>query len=159
MDNLLIVIGLLVSIAGLVGCILPIIPGPPLSYVALILLSIARDWKPFSTLFLVVMAVLTVVVTILDFVIPSLGAKKYGASRKGIWGSVIGMLVGTIFFPPFGMFLGAFLGAVLGEMVEGKNEGDAFRAGFGVFMGTAAATVLKLAVSGIMLFYFIMELF
>lgn len=158
MANLLVILGLLSSIAGIVGCILPLIPGPPLSFLGLILLSIARDWEPFSAVFLIVMAVLTVLVTILDYVIPALGARKYGASREGIWGSVFGMLAGTIFFPPFGMFLGAFLGAVIGELAAGKNDREALRAGWGVFVGTAAATVMKLAVSGVMLFYFIMEL-
>ncbi len=158
LDVLLIVLGLLISIAGLVGCVFPVIPGPPLSFTALILLSIAMEWVPFSTLFLVGMGALTVLVSVLDYVVPAAGAKKFGASKSGVWGAVIGMLVGLIFFPPLGMFIGAFIGAVVGEMASGKEGGSALRAGWGVFVGTVVATGIKLAASGIMLFYYIKAL-
>jgi len=143
---LLIVLGLLVSLAGLVGCILPVIPGPPLSFAALILLCLAKGWGTFSTAFLVVMAALTVIVTVLDYVVPAVGARKYGASKAGVWCSVIGM------------FFGAFAGAVFGELAAGKEGLSALKAGWGVFLGSLLATVLKLAGSGVMLFYYIKAL-
>ena len=155
MTVLLIAIGLMVSVTGLVGCILPVIPGPPLSYLGLIILSIAQGWEPFSAPFLIVMAGITILVTVLDFVIPAMGAKRYGASRAGVWGSVFGMLAGLIFFPPFGMLIGAFAGAVLGEMAAGREDVRALKAGWGVFVGTIMAMALKLAASGAMLFYFV----
>jgi uncharacterized protein YqgC (DUF456 family) len=155
MTVLLIALGLMISVAGLAGCILPVIPGPPLSYLGLIILSIAQGWEPFSATFLIVMAGVTLLVTVLDFVIPAMGARRYGASRAGVWGSVFGMLAGLIFFPPFGMFIGAFAGAVLGEMAAGKENVRALKAGWGVFVGTILATALKLAASGAMLFYYV----
>ncbi len=155
----LIILGLLFALIGLVGCILPVIPGPPLSFFALIILSYAKNWEPFSSTFLIIMAGLTIVVTILDYVVPASGAKKYGASKLGIWGSIIGMLFGLFFFPPWGMLIGAIGGALAGELAAGKEVKKALRAGWGVFVGNMVSIGLKLAFSGVILFFYIKEMF
>ena len=159
MTTVIIIVGTILTLLGLIGCILPVLPGPVLSFVALLLLSFARDWQVFSKDFLLIWAGITVLVTILDYVVPAWGAKKYGASRPGIWGSVIGMIIGIIFFPPFGILGGAFIGAILGEMLDRKKAWDAFRAGFGVFIGTVFGIGIKLASAGIMTYYFFEALF
>ena len=97
-------------------------------------------------------------VTVFDYIIPIAGAKKYGASKIGIWGSIIGLLIGFILFPPFGIFIGAFLGAVGGELITGKKSPEALKAGWGVFMGTMVGVGLKLAASIAMTFYYIKAL-
>jgi len=102
---------------------------------------------------------MTIVVTVLDYVVPAAGAKKFGASKFGFWGAVIGMLVGIIFFPPLGMIIGAFIGAIVGEMIVGKQTYDALKAGWGVFIGVMFGMLLKLIASGVMTFYFIKGLF
>ena len=155
----LVILGVISLIIGLIGCIIPGIAGPPFSFVALILLSIAKKWEPYSAEFLIVMAVLTIVVTALDYIFPVAGAKKYGASKAGSWGAVLGLLVGLIWFPPFGMILGAFLGAFIGELAVGKERYEALKAGWGVFVGVMLGMTLKLILSGIMTFYFIKALF
>ena len=155
----LIILGLLFALIGLVGCILPVIPGPPLSFFALIILSYAKNWEPFSSTFLIIMAGLTIVVTILDYVVPASGAKKYGASRLGVWGSIIGMLFGLFFFPPWGMLIGAIGGALAGELAAGKEGKKALRAGWGVFVGNMVSIGLKLAFSGVILFFYVKEMF
>jgi len=104
------------------------------------------------------MAVLTVVVTVLDYVVPAAGAKKFGASRTGFWGAIFGMILGLLFMPPLGMIMGAFLGAIGGEIWAGKQTSDALRAGWGVFLGVMAGMILKLIAAGIMTFYFIKAL-
>ena len=104
------------------------------------------------------MAALTIVVTALDYVIPAAGAKKYGASKFGFWGAIIGMILGILFAPPFGMIIGAFIGAVVGEMLIGKQSDKALKAGWGVFIGVMFGVILKLIASGIMTFYFIKAL-
>lgn len=156
---ILLILGSILLIIGLVGCFVPGIAGPPLSFMALIFLSIAKKWEPFSPNFLILMAALTIIVTGLDYIIPAAGAKKYGASKFGFWGAIIGMLIGIVCFPPFGMIVGAFLGAFFGEMLIGKRSSDALIAGWGVFMGVMLATLLKFVVSGVMTFYFIKALF
>jgi uncharacterized protein YqgC (DUF456 family) len=155
----LIILGVISLIVGLIGCVIPGIAGPPFSFLALILLSIAKKWEPFGTEFLIVMAVLTIVVTALDYIVPAAGAKKFGASKAGFWGAVLGLLVGLIWFPPFGMIIGAFIGAFVGELAVGKQSHEAMKAGVGVFMGVMFGMVLKLILSGIMTFYFIKALF
>jgi len=157
--TLLIILGLLFALIGLIACILPVIPGPPLSFLALILLSFAKNWEPFSSTLLVIMAGLMILVTLLDFVVPAVGAKRYGASKSGMWGSMIGMLIGLFFFPPWGMFIGAFIGALAGEIVARKEGKRALRASWGVFVGTMAGIGLKLAFSGVVLFFYIKEMF
>jgi uncharacterized protein YqgC (DUF456 family) len=153
------IFGLLVALAGLVGCIVPFIPGPPLSFFALILLSYAKNWEPFSATFLIVMACLTVLVALSDYVVPAGGAKKYGATKYGVWGSFIGMFIGIFFLAPWGMLVGAILGAFLGELMSGKESGHAFRASWGVFVGTILVVGLRLTLSGVILFFYVKEMF
>ena len=159
MTVLLIITGLLLALAGIVGCILPFIPGPPLSFLSLLALSWARQWEPFSVRFLIIMGLLTVLLTVLDYVIPAGGAKKFGASKAGIWGSLFGMPLGLFFFPPWGILIGGIAGAFLGELIAGKEGNTALRASWGVFIGYVAGTALKLAFSTIVLFFYIKELF
>ncbi len=155
----LIAIGVALLLAGFVGCILPVLPGPPLSFSGLVLLwwGVGFDATTFGTTTIIVLGVLSVVVTVLDFVVPAMGAKKYGASSSGVWGSVLGMIVGMIFFPPFGMLVGAFLGALAFELMSGKESTEATRAAWGVFVGTVVGIVMKLAVSGAITYVFVVE--
>lgn len=163
MTTVLIILGLIAALIGLIGCIVPIIPGPPLSYASLFILSIAKKWEPFSMAFLIVMGALMVAVLLLDYVFPAIGAKRYGASRAGVWLSIIGMLVGVFFIPPWGMFIGAFAGALIGELAFGKGGHKrgmrALQAGWGVFVGNMASIGLKLAFSGVVVFFYVKEMF
>jgi len=154
----LIILGLLFALIGLIGCILPFIPGPPLSFFALIILSYAKNWEPFSTTFLIIMAGLTILATVLDYVVPAIGAKRYGASQLGVWGSIIGMLIGLFIFPPWGMLIGAIIGALAGELAGGKKGKKALQASWGVFVGNIMGIGLKLAFSGAILFFYIKEM-
>ncbi|HPG41965.1 MAG TPA: DUF456 domain-containing protein [bacterium] len=159
MTIFLVIIGLIVSLVGLAGCIVPFIPGPPLSFLALIILSLAKEWQPFSVEFLIIWAVITIFVSVFDNIAPVLGAKKYGASKTGVWLSVAGMLIGLMFFPPWGIIIGTFLGAFAGELISGKKKDHALKAGWGVFVGTLVGVGLKLAASAVMLFYYIIKMF
>ena len=158
MTLLLIITGLLLALGGIIGCIVPFIPGPSLSFLLLIILSWAKGWEPFSVRFLVIMGMLTALITILDYLIPAGGAKKYGASRAGIWGSILGMPLGLFFFPPWGILTGGIVGAFLGELLAGKEGSRALQASWGVFIGYIASTALKLAFSASVLFFYLKEL-
>ncbi len=157
MDYVLITLGVLFMIGGILGGVLPVLPGPPLSYVGLLLLHFTERYQ-FSTRFLVIWAVITVVVYALDYVIPAWGTKRFGGSKRGIWGSIIGLVIGLFFFPPFGIIIGPFLGAVIGELTSGKDSGSALKSGFGSFVGFLTGTLLKLITSGMMTWYFFKEL-
>lgn len=156
--TILITLGVIFLIIGILGCVIPGLAGPPFSFLALILLSIAKGWETFSAPFLIAMAVITIGVTALDYIVPAAGAKKFGASKAGFWGAVVGLFGGLILFPPFGMIFGAFLGAVIGELMVGKEGRQALKAGWGVFAGVMVGMLLKLIASGIMTFYFLKAL-
>jgi uncharacterized protein YqgC (DUF456 family) len=153
---LLVILGSLLLLAGFAGCILPMLPGPPLAYAALFCVVIGKGWV-YSATELVVLGVVTAAVTVVDTLLPVIGAKKYGASKAGVWLSVAGLVVGTFVFPPFGFLLGAFAGALAGELLAGKGAG-AWRPAWGVFLGTLAGTALKLGTCGVLAWYFVQGL-
>jgi uncharacterized protein YqgC (DUF456 family) len=152
---LLLALGAVLLLVGFVGCILPILPGPPIALLALICVSADQGWGTYSALEWIVVGGLVAAVTVIDYLVPVLGARRYGASRAGLWGSVLGMIVGLVLFPPFGLLLGAFLGAFLGELMAGKGSSEALRPAWGVFVGTMVGTGLKLAVCAVVAFYFV----
>lgn len=148
-----ITLGIILTIAGLVGCILPLIPGPPLGYAALMIAQYTLD-KPFTTRFMVVWLILVFLVTLLDYYVPIWGTRKFGGSKSGIWGSTVGLIIGLFFFPPFGIIAGPFIGAVVGELLIGKDMQRALKSGLGSFLGFITGTIMKLAVSLFLGFHF-----
>lgn len=156
METLLIILGALCILAGFIGSLLPVVPGLPFSYVGLLLLQFTSA-APFTWKFFAVWALIVVVIMVLDNVIPVYGAKKYGGSPFGVWGSILGLLVG-LFFPPFGLVVGPIAGAFLGEMIGGKTSDQAFRAAWGSFVGFMASTLLKVIASLMMGYYFFVNL-
>ena len=156
MDWILIILGLILTLAGIIGCIIPSIPGPPLNFIALMLLNWV-DAAIFTREFMITFFVAVVAVTVIDYSLPIISGKAYGASRYGIWGSMIGMLVGIIFFPPFGMLIGIILGAIVGELYAGKENSDALRAGLYTFLISIFLIVIKLILSALMSYHFFKE--
>ena len=158
LEGITIVIGSILILLGLAGSILPILPGPPLSFIGLFLLALLKHFlPPLTPTLLIVLAIVMIFAIIMDYIIPLLGAKRYGASKWGVWGSVLGMVIG-IFWSPFAMLVGVFIGAVAAEWLSGKKKGEALRAGWGVVMGTLFAMILRLGVSGMMTYYFVLAL-
>ena len=156
LDIVLVILGFCLIVGGIVGCIVPAMPGPPLSFVALLLLQITR-FGDFSVRFLVIAAGVTVIITVVDYALPVWGTRKWGGTRAGIIGAVIGLLVGLL-FAPVGIIVGPFAGAVVGELLTGRNADTALRSGFGSFIGFLFGTVMKLTVCLAFTFYFIKEL-
>ncbi|RKD90114.1 DUF456 domain-containing protein [Mangrovibacterium diazotrophicum] len=157
MDYLLIILGACCILIGIAGSVLPVLPGPPISYLGLLLMHFTDKYQ-FSTKFLIIWAAISVATVLLDQLIPVWGTKKFGGSKQGVWGSVIGLLIGMIFLGPPGIIIGPFLGAVAGELIAGKRSSQALRAGTGALLGFLAGTILKLVVSGMMCWYFMAKL-
>ena len=145
MDVVLIIIGLIFIVLGLAGCILPIIPGPPLSYVGLLFLQWAKH--PFTKEYMIVLLLIVAAVTALDYFVSVAGTKAVGGSKSGVWGSTIGLLVG-LFFAPWGIIIGPFVGAFIGELIAGQKESDAFKSAMGSLLGFLFGVCVKLAASG-----------
>jgi len=161
MDITLAILGMALVLIGFIGSIVPIIPGPPISWAGFLLLK----WTEYihkgadtydNTLWILLFFV--IVVTILDYVVPILGTKKYGGSKRGVWGATIGVVVG-LFFGPLGIIIGPFLGAYIGEISTGKKDKEALRAAWGSFVGFLLGVGLKLMTCGAIMFFFIRHLF
>jgi uncharacterized protein YqgC (DUF456 family) len=155
-DYILISAGIILMIIGLIGCIVPVIPGTPLSFVGLLLLHFSSKIE-FSVFFLVVMGILTILSSIFDNLLPALSVKKSGGSKKAVSGVIIGVLTG-FFFMPWGIIIFPFLGALIAELLSKKNFGTALKSSFGAFIGFIVGVALKITVASVMLFYGIKEL-
>lgn len=156
-ETVLMVLAVLCILLGLVGCIVPILPACPLSYLAVLLLHWTQKVQ-FEPRQLIVWAILVLLVTAIDYVMPLLGAKKFGGSKLGMWGCTAGIIVG-LFVGPLGIILGPFIGAVAGEMLDGQSFDKSLVAGFGSFVGFLSGTFAKLVVSVFLLIKFLAVLF
>lgn len=155
MDILCLGIGLVLMFTGILGSVLPVIPGTPLSWLGLIVLYLAPS-LPFDWFFITVTGVVAIAIYILDYIIPAIGTKKFGGSRAGAWGTIIGLFVGILAPIPLGILIGPFVGALVGEMAFNNTEGKkAFKAAFGSFIGFLASTFMKLMVTMVYLGLFV----
>ena len=153
LDIILIILGVLCLITGLMGCILPFLPGPPPAYLGLVLLHFT-DKVQYTTTQLIVWLLIVLVVQVLDYFTPMLGSKYSGGSRWGNWGCIIGTLIGLLFLP-WGVIFGPFLGAVIGELLGNKEFSQALRSGVGSLIGFLLGTFLKFVVCGYFCYQFI----
>jgi uncharacterized protein YqgC (DUF456 family) len=150
----MVLLGAILLLVGFIGCIVPVIPGPILGYIALILISIPGGWSVLPVWLLILLAAAAIASAILDNVLPALGSKKAGAGKGGVWGSVIGMIAGS-FLTPIGTIVGALLGALIGEILFHPENEKPLKAALGVFKGTMLGILVKLVVVGIIGFYFV----
>jgi uncharacterized protein YqgC (DUF456 family) len=140
---------------GFAGCILPGLPGPQLNYIGMLLVQYAIT--PYDRGTLIVFGIITIAILILDYFIPVWFAKKSGATKQGIWGSIIGLCIG-MFFTPIGMIAGMLIGAILGDLIAGRTSVQATKSGIATFTGTLFTIGLKLCLAAIITVYVIMEI-
>jgi len=146
MDILLVCIGFLLIIGGIIGSFIPILPGPITSWFGLLLLHLTNA-VPMSYTLLVITLILALAIFILDYFIPAMGAKRFGGSRYGVIGTTIGLVIGILFFPPFGIIIGPFFGALIGELLHGKKTDSAMKAAFGSLLGLLTSVFIKFIVA------------
>ena len=147
MEYFLLILGFILMLVGIIGSILPALPGPPISWVGILMLYLCEGIS-INYWILAVTLLIAVIIGILDYIIPAKGTKYFGGSKYGIWGTNIGLVVG-IFAPiPFGFLIGPFVGALVGELIYNSQEkGRAFKAATGSFIGFLAGTFMKVLVS------------
>jgi uncharacterized protein YqgC (DUF456 family) len=153
MDLLWTIIASCLMIAGIVGSVVPFLPGPPLSYVGLLILQL-RETTAFSTKFLLIWLAIVIVIVVLDYLVPVYGTKKFGGSKYGMWGCTIGLIAG-FWFGPIGIIAGPFVGAFVGELLANNESDRALKAALGSFIGFLFSTLLKLVTCLVMGWYFI----
>ena len=147
MEIIIIFLGFLLLLLGLVGSIFPAIPGPPLSYIAILILSLFTSYQ-FTDDFLIMWAGIVIVVTALDYWLQVYGVKKFGGKQKAINGTLIGLVVGILSTIPLGFIIGPFVGAFIGAYLEEKDDlTKAFIIALGALAGFLSGTILKMAVS------------
>ena len=143
MDHLLILISGSFILLGIAGSFLPVIPGPITAWIGIFILSFVPT-IPIDFTFLILSFCIALAIFILDYFIPSLGAKKFGGGKGSIYGSSIGLIFGLLFLGPFGLIFGPFLGALTGELIINKeNKKGALKAAFGALLGFFAGVLIK----------------
>jgi len=156
MDIALLIIGIILLLVSIVGSVLPVLPGPTIAWLGILSLHLS-DFGEFTITFLVISAILAVAIGLLDYFVPVWGTKKFGGSKAGVIGSIIGLIAG-LFFPPFGILIGPFVGAVIGELTQKNDFQKALKAGLGSFLGFVAGTLVKLTFCIWMTVLFIWEM-
>ena len=148
MEYVIIFFAIILALVGLSGAILPVLPGPPIAFLALLLLLLC-DGNDVTTTQLVVAGIVAAVITVLDYIAPIWFAKKTGGSKSGTWGATIGLVIG-LFVGPIGIIAGPFIGAFLGELIAETPKEKAFGVACMTFIAFMLTTGLKL-VYGIVL--------
>lgn len=139
----ILIIGLLLNGLGILGCILPALPGPFISWLSLFLFFFLPE-REFSTTTLLISGAVMAAVTALDYIVPVMGAKKFGSSKEGVWGGMIGIVIGLFFFPPIGIILGPLIGTIAGDLLAGGTFTKALNSGLGSLIGFIVGTSIKL---------------
>ena len=156
MEYLIFLLAVICIIIGMVGDVVPGLPGVPISYAAMLLLHFFTGIT-YSNETLIIYGVLCAVITIVDYFVPIWGTKKFGGTKAGVRGSTIGLVVGVVVLPilgivigPFGLIgilAGPFVGAYIGEKMSGVDDSLAWRSAIGSFVGFVAGTLLKVVYS------------
>tara|TARA_R110000868_G_scaffold151155_3_gene374790 strand:- start:164 stop:679 length:516 start_codon:yes stop_codon:yes gene_type:complete len=158
MDIFLLILGFILMLVGIIGSFLPILPGPPISWVGLLLLHFTSVIDMTWT-FLGITLAIALLVFALDYVIPAIGTKKFGGTKAGVIGTTVGLVVALIFpvFGPFGIIIWPFIGALVGELLNKADKKTATKAAFGSLLGFLTGTFMKFLVAIVYLGMFISE--
>ena len=148
MEIFLLVLAFVLMLIGIIGCIVPGLPGTPIAYAGLWVAQ-ATERVDFSWKFLLIWGIVVIVVSVLDYIVPAWGTKQFGGTKWGAWGSTIGVFVG-LFFGAIGVIIGPLVGAIIGELFAGKQLEQAIKAGWGSFIGILFGTIIKLVACGLM---------
>ena len=152
------IFGVILILAGIIGSFIPVLPGPSLSFGALLVLYFVKGAEVISVQTLFLFGFVMLFLIAMDYLAPVMGAKVFGATKKGLIGAIIGGVFGIFFLPPLGIFIGSFLGAVIGESLNGKRAGQALRAGIGTLLGSVAVMIFQAIFSIVVAIYFLIKL-
>ena len=160
--SVLAILAVAAGVIGIAGSVIPGLPGPPISWLGMLLAYLAKGTNgsgdPMTTKLLVIWLIITVIVSILDYVIPAYFTRLTGGSKVAARGAIAGLFIG-LFVPPIGIIVGTLLGAFLADFfIEDKGAWESFKSSIGAFMGFLGGTGIKLIASGFMLYYIIVYL-
>lgn len=146
MEALLIALAIIFAIVGCIGCIIPVLPGVMLTYAGVLCLYFVEGVE-YPLRWIIIFGILTLVVSLLDYILPSMMTKRFGGTKAGERGAMAGVIAG-IFFGPIGIIVAPFIGAVVAELIyDSSNRERAFKSGLGSFLSFFVGTGLKLCVA------------
>ncbi|NLZ53058.1 MAG: DUF456 domain-containing protein [Thermoanaerobacteraceae bacterium] len=159
MEILPLVICIILFILGLLGTVLPVLPGAILIYGGMLIYGIMTGFESINVNFFLLQALILIIIFLIDFIASIIGTRHFGGSKQAIWGAGIGTILGLILMPPIGIFIGPFLGAVIAEILLGNELQQAVRVGIGSLIGILGGTLLKLCMEIIMIIYFFIHIY
>ncbi|MEN6461686.1 MAG: DUF456 domain-containing protein [Syntrophomonas sp.] len=159
MDVLIIIIVIVLLLAGISGTVIPFIPGVPLVFIGIAAYGWYEGFHLITPKYLAIIASLTVLSMIMDYISTVMGAKIFGSSKNGTWGAILGTFLGLFFFPPLGIFIGPVAGAVVGEIMAGNEVNKAFKVGLGTVVGLFSGMIFNLCLALAMIISFLFKAF
>jgi uncharacterized protein YqgC (DUF456 family) len=142
------IIAILLMLLGVAGAFLPVVPGVPLNFVVFLAYGFFDRWESYGFWIMFLMGLLTVVSLVFEQLAGAMGAKKFGAEKAGMIGSVLGAILGLVLFNIPGLILGTFLGAAAAEMCFNKKKlKEASNAGVGALVGCLCGSMFKFVAS------------
>lgn len=159
MNDVVLIITILVIILGIAGTILPMIPGIPLVFLAILVYGWMEGFKLITGNYLLIIGILTLLSIAFSYLSAVLGARHFGSGRLGLWGALIGTFAGLLLFPPIGLLIGPFAGAFIGEYISVQDTEKAIKAAFGSLLGLFTGVVFNLAIGIYMLVTFLMNVY
>ncbi len=158
MQTTALILAIIFFIAGLLGTILPILPGAILIYAGMLIYGFMTGFTALDATFFLLQALVLVLIFAVDFLASAVGTRHFDGSKQAAWGALIGTILGLIFFGPLGIAIGPFLGAVIAELLRGIQLEKAIYVGFGTLIGFLGGTVLKLGAEVLMIIYFFISI-
>lgn len=158
METIALIIAVVMFLIGILGTILPALPGVILVFGGMLLYGFMTNFVSLSIYFFILQLLVMVVIFVVDFFASAISTKKYGGSKQATFGALVGMFVGIIFLGPLGIIIGPFGGSIVAEILLGKEVKQALRVGFGSLVGVIGGTIFKLFAEIIMIIYFFMSI-
>jgi len=156
--GIVIFIGAALVVLGIIGSVFPGIPGPVLSYAGIVLLFLVKGPETASIWHLIAFGILLILLLLADYLAPLLGARLAGSGKKGVYGAIIGALIGIFFIPPMGILIGALVGATIGEYYSGKRLAGSLKAGLGIILTSVILLAVQIVYSVTAAVYYFLKL-
>jgi len=148
------IVALIIFLLGIAGTVLPVMPGPILIWLGMLVYGLLTGFESLSLSFYIWQGLAALLVMAVDYFATAVGTKKFGGSRIAMWGAVIGLFVGVIILGPLGLVFGPFLGALVGEMLRGLPPERAIRSSIGALVGLLGGLFVKLGIEAVMIYWF-----
>lgn len=153
-----VVIAVIFFTVGVIGTVLPALPGAPLIWLGMLIYGLFEKFNNLSWTFFLGQGLAVALIFLVDYLAGIWGVKRYGGSKAAVWGSILGGVLGVLLMGPFGLIFGPFIGAVFGELYQKSPLDKAFRVGMGTLLGFLGGTVLKLGIEALMIIWFFMKI-